>query len=179
MPTTKPQKHNQPHAALRIHDTTALEKGLAREKVRGASSAATWKEVSGLCFNQTHGNLIQVKDPTGGTKDANAWSRQWIIDPVPVPCVTAKLTPPVTKPVTLPTQLKIADTWADGGVSRLSTNASIYACVGNGTDVPAGHIISGLSSFTASGAAVLQCSINGGELLPRKIGLKRKYRGGN
>lgn len=170
--TDRTASHNK--SVLRIHHT--LEKGLAHEKKKAGPLAATWNEVKDLCFNQIHGNLIQVKDPDGKTKAKNAWSRQWIIDPVPVPCVPDKLKPPLSAP---PTQYRIADAWADGGVSRLSNNTPIYACVGGkDTEVPAGHIISGLSNYTASGAANLQCSINGGETVPRKIGLKRKYHGG-
>lgn len=158
-----PSPYNHPKSALWIHGNNSLKKGLEREKKKPHPHAAVWSEVSELCFNQKRGNLIRVKDPDniGKTKVEDKNSYQWIIDPVPVKCA---------EPPTPATQVKLKDAWAKSQLYH----TPIYACVGNGSDVTAGHIISGLSKHSASAAYSLQCSINGGERLPRKISLRRK-----
>jgi hypothetical protein len=170
-----PSPYNHPKSALWIHGNNSLKKGLEREKKKPHPHAAVWSEVSELCFNQKRGNLIRVKDPDniGKTKVENTYSYQWIIDPVPVKCA---------EPPTSATQVKLKDAWPkqvklkDAWPKSQLYHTPIYACVGNGTDVTAGHIISGLSKYSASAAYSLQCSINGGERLPRKISLRRNRR---
>jgi hypothetical protein len=173
-------KQNQGHAAaghpksaLWIHGKNSVQKRVKRDNLRVTSNKAWHNLLSSSgeqCFNQDPGQLTKSLDPTTKTDTKSTWRLQYIIDPVPVECDSAKLN---KKPAT---QLKIKDAWADGGVSRLAYNSPIYACVGNGKEggVPTGHIISGLSSFTASGADALQCSLNGGKPQARKISLRRK-----
>ena len=154
---------------LQVRNTISRD---ARKEKRAFKSLT--KNSDTLCLNQQKAfgddpslqNVLTMQDD-GTVKAVNTWSYPWIIDPKLVACDETKLADG--------TQLKLQDAFQ----GRLFNNSHIYSCVGDGQPrthgtlqeftVPKGHIISGLTQYSATYADTMQCSINGGKKKARRI----------